>query len=356
MLENIVARLRKKEIIRSVVAFVMLSIVSLAFAGCSSNDKVTSSQQNAKDSSSAKQGERILKIGSPSSGSPFPGDLLGIALEKGFLHEELAKIGVKEEHIPFTGQGPAVNEALASKNIDIAVYADMPAMIAKSRGLDISVVAANNTAFAIGIIVKKDSPINSIQDLKGKKIAVAKGAIAHRFLIEALKGNNLSVNDVQIVNMTTDAESALISGDVDAWVGTGTMVALLTIDKKITKIIAESKSHTDWAGLFITVARTDYAKENADIISAYIKSLIRAKDFIKQNKDEAYGIWTKASITVESAKYINDRDDLFEVSITDQSISKLNDTKKFLLNEKLIQKDFDTATWIDKKFYEQAIR
>ncbi|HWR29637.1 MAG TPA: nitrate ABC transporter substrate-binding protein, partial [Negativicutes bacterium] len=74
------------------------------------------------------------------------------------------------------------------------------------------------------------------------------------------------------------------------------------------------------------------------------------------NKEDAYRIWTKAGISIESAKYINESDALFAVKIDEQSVKKLNDIKKFLLEEKLIQNDFDVAKWVDESFYEQAIK
>jgi len=71
---------------------------------------------------------------------------------------------------------------------------------------------------AQAIIVPPDSPIRSIADLKGKRVAVAKGSGCNHPLLAALKQARLSINDTQVRYLDTpDALAAFRGGNVDAW-------------------------------------------------------------------------------------------------------------------------------------------
>ena len=78
---------------------------------------------------------KVVKLGFPGSAN-FMGSIAGIAQDKKFFEEELQKIGYKIEYVPFAA-GPAVNEALATKKIDLAIYADFPGLVLKSKDIGI---------------------------------------------------------------------------------------------------------------------------------------------------------------------------------------------------------------------------
>lgn len=348
---------------KKMIAVILLMGMILSLTACggkASSSKQSSNPQAAQTEGAKKSENRVVRIGYPQFVGEFANDLFGIAQEKGFLKEELEKIGVTVKYVPFAGAGPAVNEAFVSKDIDLAVYGDVPALVLKSKGADISLFAISQSNYNSALIVKKDSTIGSFKDLKGMKVAVAKGTINQRYLDEALAAEGLSVSDLQIVNLNIgDSGSALITGKVDAIVNTSSNGAKLSITQKEAKIIADSKDHPDWSGIFAAVGRNEYLKENSDVAVALVKSLIKSRDFVKANKEEAFNIWTKAGIDVDSAKYTYGYDDSFKffpVEITDSSIAKLNNVVKFLLQNNLIKNEVDINKFVDKSYYEEAVK
>lgn len=337
-----------------IAVLILLGIVSFAiYAGVSNKSKETSQSQETSE-------KRVVRIGFPQGTGDFAGDLFGIDQRKGFLKEELQKIGVTVEYLPFAGSGPAVNEAFASKNIDLAVYGDFPALVLKSKGINTKLIAVTQSSLNSALVVKKDSTISSIKDLKGKKVAFPKGTLLQRFLDEALAANGLSEKDLDLTNMNlVDMGSALLTGKVDAIVTTSSSASKLAITNKEAKIVMDSKDYPDWSGVFGVVGSDEYLKENPDIAVALIKSLISSRDFVKENKEEAFKIWANEGSDLESAKYVYGYDEsfsIFPVEISDSNIKKLNNVVKYLIKNNLIKNEVDINQFIDKSYYEKAVK
>ncbi|WP_216892400.1 ABC transporter substrate-binding protein [Nocardia alni] len=115
--------------------------------------------------------------------------------------------------------GPPILEAINSGAVDFGAVGNAPPVFAAAAHSAIKIV----TGYAQGlggqdILVPKDSAIHTPADLRGKKIAVAKGSSAHYHLLEVLAKNNLKFGDVQAEYLQpADALAALSTGRVDAW-------------------------------------------------------------------------------------------------------------------------------------------
>ena len=137
----------------------------------------------------------------------------------GELEKRLQKLGVKVNWAEFQF-GPPMLEALNAGSLDFAITGETPPVFAQASKGSSLVYIANEPASpqGEGILVKGDSPLKSVAELKGKKVAVAKGSNAHFFLIEALAKAGLSLEDVTVVYLPpADARAALEGGDVAAW-------------------------------------------------------------------------------------------------------------------------------------------
>ncbi|MFL4496553.1 ABC transporter substrate-binding protein [Streptomyces sp. VTCC 41912] len=115
--------------------------------------------------------------------------------------------------------GPLLLEALNAKAIDLGWTGNTPPVFAASSGSKITVVGAMHSSVAgTAILVPHDSPLKSVQDLKGKKIAVMQGTTGHDLLLAALKRAGLSIHDVNVGYLqSAEAKTAFKRGDVDAW-------------------------------------------------------------------------------------------------------------------------------------------
>lgn len=153
----------KRDLIKKVLSTVLtVSIAAVLFAGCGN------SQQTAETETESKASEKVLRI----AAQPYPlYTPIYVAYELGYIDEELKNAGATYTWQEFKS-GPLVNEAVAAGEADLGFMADLPAIIAKSTGQPIEIVS--NVAYGekgLAVLVKADSDIASVADLKGKKVA-----------------------------------------------------------------------------------------------------------------------------------------------------------------------------------------
>lgn len=129
----------------------------------------------------------------------------------------------------FEGAAP-LYQAVQAGAADTTYSADLPALQALSGGVKFKNVAAlKNDGKHVGIVVGKDSGIDSVKDLKSQKVVVssAKGSIAEYLLANALQQNGLSYADVKVQYLLpTDAQAAFASGKIKAWATFGVYQAV----------------------------------------------------------------------------------------------------------------------------------
>ena len=118
--------------------------------------------------------------------------------------------------------GPPLVQAAASGDISIGSVGDVPPITGAAQEYGFKIVAVQRsltpTQAAENIIVPKGSPIQTLAQLKGKKIAVPQGSSAHGLVLNALKSVGLSTTDVQLDFLSPAAgATAFATGKVDAW-------------------------------------------------------------------------------------------------------------------------------------------
>lgn len=138
---------------------------------------------------------------------------------RGGLESKLAPLGYKIEWKEFPS-GPPLLEALNAGAIDFGQTGETPPIFAQAAGVPF-VYAAYEAAAPRGeaILVPRDSPIKSVADLKGKKVALNKGSNVHFLLVRALENAGLKYADIETAFLApADARAAFERGAVDAWV------------------------------------------------------------------------------------------------------------------------------------------
>jgi ABC-type nitrate/sulfonate/bicarbonate transport system substrate-binding protein len=291
------------------------------------------------------------------TGTGLISDTLGIARDKGFVEEELNKIDVKAEFVAMTGAGPAINEALASKNLDVGFLGDVPAIIGKANGIDTQVISFSGLNNGASLVVHKGSGLTSVNDLKGKKIATQKGAYMHKVLIDILSATNLTTEDIEFVNLNAQSSAeAFITGNVDGIVVGGSTLSKL-IEDGTGEVLVDYREHPEWACGSYGIARTDYINDNPDIIKALVRALVRAQQLAKEDYTVLKDQWLSTGNSEISYEYLYpNHDNYYEIEKTDKSIASGKDTIQFLLDNKLITSDFVFDDWINSSFYEAAYR
>jgi sulfonate transport system substrate-binding protein len=136
----------------------------------------------------------------------------------GNLETALKAEGCRVEWIEFPA-GPPLLEALNAGSIDFGHTGDSPPVFAQAAGVPLLYVGSSTPCpESSGIVVRADSPIKSLADLRGKKVAFTKGSSAHTMLLRALPTVGLNLADIEPAYLSpADGRAALEAGSVDAW-------------------------------------------------------------------------------------------------------------------------------------------
>ena len=161
---------------------------------------------------SAGAADKVLRIGVQKYGS------LVLLRERGTLERKLAPLGWQVSWTEFPA-GPQLLEGLNVGAIDFGTTGEAPPIFAQAAGADLVYVGYEPPApLGEAILVSKDSPVASLADLKGRKVALNKGSNVHYLLVRALEHGGLAYDDIQPVFLPpADARAAFERGAVDAW-------------------------------------------------------------------------------------------------------------------------------------------
>jgi len=169
-----------------------------------------------------------IGLGGNPYNKPFVSGAFGYAQEQALFDKEFAKEGIKVQYHLFKGFGPASNEALANGSIDFAAYGDLCGVVSKAAGLKILVLAISGGAGDTYIITPAHSPIRTFDDLKGKRIALAKGTYMDLSFSRIIKDKGLKESDFKIFNLSAiDGLAAVAGGMVEAQVGSAASLDLV---------------------------------------------------------------------------------------------------------------------------------
>jgi sulfonate transport system substrate-binding protein len=150
--------------------------------------------------------------------------------EKGLLEKDFAKDGIGIRWVQSLGSNKAL-EFLNAGSIDFGSTAGSAALLSKINSNPIKSIYVYSQPEWTALVTRKDTSINKIEDLKGKRVAVTRGTDPHIFLVRALLSVGLSEKDIsEVLLQHPDGKTALIRGDVDAWAGLDPMMAQAQVE------------------------------------------------------------------------------------------------------------------------------
>jgi len=157
--------------------------------------------------------DKVIRIGFQKYGN------LILLKGKGWLEKKLQPLGYSVEWREFPS-GPPLLEALNVGSIDFGHAGETPPIFAQAANAPFFYVAHEPPApDGEAILVPKDSPIKTVAELKGKKVALNKGSNVHYLLVRALENAGLKYADIEPVFLApADARAAFERGSIDAWV------------------------------------------------------------------------------------------------------------------------------------------
>ena len=205
---------------------------------------------------------------------------------KGVLDKALAPLNVAPDWHEFSSGLPLL-EALNVGALDItADVADAVPPFALAAGAQISYFATESPSpTAQAIVVKNDSPIHTLAQLRGRKVAFAKGAGAHYLLVAALRTAGLTLNDIAPAYLSpADGRAAFENGSVAAWVIWDPFLAAVQRQGG-ARVLRDGQGLSEYRRFYM--ASTAYAKRRNDVLAAVFAELRDAGTWIKSNPAEA---------------------------------------------------------------------
>jgi len=202
--------------------------------------------------------------------------------EKGLLEKEFEKDRVGIRWVQTLGSNKAL-EFLNAGSIDFGSTAGAAALIGRINGNPIKSIYVYSRPEWTALVTGKDTSINKIEDLKGRRVAVTRGTDPHIFLVRALRSVGLSERDITPVLLQhPDGKTALVRGDVDAWAGLDPMMAQAQAEDG-ARLFYRSKEANTWG---ILNASDDFLKQYPDVTRRVIAVYEEARKYCLAHYDD----------------------------------------------------------------------
>ncbi|PXW25583.1 sulfonate ABC transporter substrate-binding protein [Paraburkholderia caballeronis] len=203
----------------------------------------------------------------------------------GSLEKRLAPLGLKLSWTEFPA-GPQLLEGLNVGAIDFGYVGEAPPVFAQAAGADFVYTAYEiPTPHAEGVVVARNSPIQRVADLKGKKVAFNRGSDVHWFIVALLRKNGLDFGDIQPVYLApADARAALERGSIDAWAIWDPFLAAVLAQSN-ARLLADAQNVASHHQFFLS--QREFAQKRKDVIAIAMEELGKEGQWVRQNPSAA---------------------------------------------------------------------
>src|ERR1700678_3248859 len=223
--------------------------------------------------------DNVLRIGYQKYGT------LVLLKARGSLEKRLAPLHVEVKWTELPA-GPQLLEGLNVGSIDFGTAGEAPPIFAQAAGADLVYVGNEPAASAAeAILVPKDSPIKTVAELKGKKVALNKGSNVHFLLVKLLERAGVNYNDIDAIFLTpADARAAFERGSVDAW---AIWEPFLAAAERQTgaRILVNGQGVVSNHQFFL--AARPYAAKRRDVVAIILEEVATVDEWAKTKPKEA---------------------------------------------------------------------
>ena len=257
--------------------FVLGLSMSLIVSACSSN--APTATNSASIGASPVASGAVVRIGYQKAAT-----ILSLLKSKGNLEKSLAAAGASITWTEFPA-GPPMLEAMNAGAIDFGYTGESPPIFAQAAGTPVRYVAYDPwSQKAEAIVVPKDSPIQKLADLKGKRVAVAKGSNSNYLLVSALQSAGLKFTDITPAYLTpADARAAFEGKNVDAWSIWDPYLAVAE-EKAGARIIADATGLAPNRGYYL--AAQSFIDKQPEALKKVLDEAKQISEFAKGNPTE----------------------------------------------------------------------
>lgn len=311
---------------------------------------------------------KVIRIGAPeqgAAGKSFAGaSAFGLIHANKALEAEFAKDGIEVQWSLFKGAGPAVNEGLATGQLDLVFLGDLAGVIGRANGLKTRLVAASGRGANSYLAVPLGSDIKDFKDLKGKRVAVLRGTAYQLPFDRLLREAGLTEKDVRFTNLDwPTSKAALVTKDIDATVG-GADLQLLKY-AGTAEIATSTKGRGPIYGINAAlIAADDFAGKHPELLVRVLKVFVRQaheiasddaarREALFQRYHEASGLPValyKGEFEGTSVKERNSP--LLDAGF----VAHYGNVIEGALAAKIIRRGFDAKGWADPSFVNRAVK
>ena len=258
--------------------------------------------------------------------------------DQGILEKRLAADGIAVKWVFSQGSNRSL-EYLNGGSIDFASTAGLAAVLSRANGSPVKTVYIASRPEWTALAVPKDSPIKSLADLKGKKIAATKGTDPYLFLLRSLHTAGLGKGDVEIVHLQhPDGRVALERGDVDAWSGLDPHLAASQLQAG-SRLLYRNVEFNSYGVLNVS---DSFLKEQPQLIGKVIAAYEEARQWTLAHPQQT------AELLAREAKLPLSRTDFSNPQPGAEHVAALKAAAPILLDEQLVRPGTDVAAVVDQ--------
>jgi len=262
----------------------------------------------------------------------------------GWLEEEFKADNIPIRWIFSQGSNRSL-ELINSGSADFGSTAGLAAVLSRANGNPVKGVYVYERPEWAALVVPKDSPIRSVADLKGRKVAATKGTDPYLFLLRALHTAGLTRKDIEHVALQhPDGRVALEQRRVDAWAGLDPHMAASELEAG-TRLLYRNVSFNTYGFLNTT---DSFATRHPDAVRRVIKAYERARKWILANPDAAAQLVAdEAKMSLAVARRQLSRIDFGNPVPGDEHVKALKAAGPLLVEEDLVRKNANIDAVID---------
>ncbi|AKK00985.1 MULTISPECIES: aliphatic sulfonate ABC transporter substrate-binding protein [Pseudomonas] len=237
-------------------------------------------------------------------------------------------------------------EYLNSGGVDFASSASLAAVLSRANGSPIKSVYVYSRAEWTALVVRKDSPYQTVADLKGKKIAATKGTDPYLFTLRSLQQAGLDKDDVELVHLQhPDGRTALEKGDVDAWAGLDPHMAASEVQAG-SRLLYRNPAFNSYGVVSVT---EKYAQEHPQTIKTVLAAYEQAREWAVGHPQElAKLLADESGLPLEVARLQLSRTDLGNPQLSAEDVLASKAAAPILVSEELVRRGVNVDQVIDQ--------
>ena len=278
------------------LSFLSILLTSGLLSACQNQDHQT--QEHAKVQDNTQNIQKIVVGFQKSSVN------LLVARQEKYLEQQFPHASIEWKEFP---AGPQMLEALAVGSIDYGYVGNTPPIFAQAADKALTYVGYEAySGHNLALLTQTHRPLKTIQDLKGKRIAVQKGSSAHEFLAKILQKAGLTWQDIQPIWLApADARAAFDKQSIDAWAIWDPFLANAQLTTQ-ARVLIDANSFPQTYSFFI--ANPDFIQKHPEANQKFIDSMNQADRWIVQHPEETTKIYAQfTGLSPEVAQTVIDR-------------------------------------------------